>query len=694
MRLAVLCSVLIAAVASADLPSPRLDRLFPLGAAAGSTAEVEVSGADLDEPKVLLFDHPGIKTEPLTDRKFKVNVAADVPEGTYDARVAGKHGVSSPRLFAISHGLAEVLEKEPNDEPATAQMIGVNSAVHGTSDGNKDDLFKFPAKKGQRIVLDCQAGKLDSMLDATMTLAASDGKLLASSRDYNGRDPLIDFVAPADGEYFVTVHDLSYRGGFPYRLVVTDRSHVEAVFPRAVQAGRPQSVTVYGRNLGPGSRPSAWKVGDLALDEMEETVTAPADVLARGFFRFTDHPTTHSVLPTAATATLTGFQVRGVPMLVTGDPVTREVEPNDDPKHPQPIRLPAVVAGRFDRERDADWYEFETPADGSYSLEVYCERVAGRADPYLVVVDDKDNRVSELDDFGPRDNAFDGHLRDPSGIVNLNGKKKYRVLVQDRYRRGGARYQYVLTVRKSVPDFDVAVIHSQNPGPSGMTVRKGGAAYLDVILQRKGGFNGPVTIAAEGMPKGLHMAPTTIPSDSRGAVVLWADGDVPDFVGPVRLTATGVAESVTLTREVRPYTRVWPQPEMNSSRPTRELVVAVAGVAPFGLRPRADRIEVTAGQKTAVKYQLDRAAGFTGPVTIAPLAFPGSIKANQVTIADGKPETTVSFDVATGTRPGEYTLVVRGQAQVPVEGAKGRANTLAALPARPVTLVVRPAGKK
>jgi hypothetical protein len=692
MRFAVLCLVLLPTLAAADLPSPRLDRLFPLGAAAGSAVEVEVSGADLDEPKALLFDHPGIQANSLKDRKFKVTVAADVPEGTYDARVVCKHGVSSPRLFAVSHGLNEVLEKEPNDEPATAQSVAINSAVHGTSDNNKDDVFKLPAKKGQRIVLDCQAGKLDSMLDGTLTLTATSGKLLATSSDYNGRDPLIDFVAPADGDYFVSIHDRSYRGGFPYRLVITDRPQVESVFPRAIQAGKPQTVTIYGRNLGPGSKPSTWTIGGMPLEEKEETVTAPADVLARGLFHFTDHPTTHSVLPTAATATLTGFQVHGIPVLVTSDPVVREVEPNDDPKHPQSISLPAVVAGRFDKERDADWYEFDVPADGPYSFEIYCERIAGRADPYLVILDDKDNRVTELDDFGPRDNAFDGHVRDPSGIVNLSGKKKYRVLVQDRYRRGGARYQYVLVVRKPVPDFDVEVIHSQNPGPGGTTIRKGGAAYLDVILQRKGGFNGPITIDAEGLPKGLHATPTTIPNDSRGVFVLWTDADAADFVGPIRLFATSA--DPTLTREVRPYTRVWSNPDMGSSRPTRDLVVAVAETAPFSLRPTSERVEVTAGQKVDVKYLLERSAGFAGAVTVTPLNFPGSIKANQVSIADGKVEATLTFDVAGGTRAGEYTLAVRGQAQVPVDGPKGKMNTLVTLPARPVTVVIRPAEKK
>lgn len=688
---------LFATVARAELPSPRLDRLFPLGASAGTSVEVEVQGADLEEPKALRFDHPGITAEAMKDRKFKVTVAANVPEGTYDARIVCKWGLSSPRLFVVSHGLTEILEKEPNDEPATAQTIAVNSAIHGSTDGNKDDVFKFIAKKGQRVVLDCQAGKLDSLLDATMTLTAGDGKLLASNGDYNGRDPLIDFIAPADGEYFVNVHDLSYRGGFVYRLVVTDRVQVDSVFPRAIRAAGPQAVTLYGRNLGAGSKPSAWRVNDVALDEKAETITTPGDLLARGEFRFSDHPTTHTVLPTAATATLTGFQVHGVPVLVTNDPVTLEAEPNDDPKKPQSIALPAVVSGRFDRERDADWYEFETTDGGNYSFDVYCERIAGRADPYLVVIDDKDNRVNELDDFGPRVNAFDGHLRDPAGTINLNAKKKYRVLVQDRYRRGGARYQYVLTIRKAIPDFYAAAIHAQNPGPGGTTVGRGGAVYLDVILNNREGFNGPVTIAADGLPKGVHAMPTTIVSDTRGTFVLWAEADAPDFTGPIRLTAAAKSGDTTIVREVRPHTRVWSSPDQNSSRPTRDLWIAVGDKAPYAIKPANDRVEVIAGQKVELKLQLERIwPDFKGQLTVIPLSFPGPIKMNQVSIAEGKSEATIAIEVQAGTRPGEYTLAVQGQAQVAYmkEGKGAKSNTLVSSPSRPFTVLVKAPAKK
>jgi hypothetical protein len=112
-------------------------------------------------------------------------------------------------------------------------------------------------------------------------------------------------------------------------------------------------------------------------------------------------------------------------MLVTDTPVTLEEEPNNDRDHAQPLTLPAVVSGRFDKERDVDWYAIDPTDTGPYSFEVYCERIAGQADPYLVVFDDKDARIAELDDFGISTGAFAGNIRDCSGVVNLTAKKKY-----------------------------------------------------------------------------------------------------------------------------------------------------------------------------------------------------------------------------------------------------------------------------
>src|SRR5262245_25444969 len=199
--------VSVAAAARAELPSPRLDRLAPLGASAGSSVQVEVQGADLDDARTLLFDHPGLHAEFVKDRFFRVTVAKDVPAGTYDARLVGRWGVSNPRLFAVSHGLVEIAEKEPNDSIEQAQPVPVNCAINGTSDNNRDDIFRVAVKKGQRLVIECQAQKLDSPLDATLTLTDATGRQLTANGDWFGRDPLIDFTAPADGDYFVNVHD-------------------------------------------------------------------------------------------------------------------------------------------------------------------------------------------------------------------------------------------------------------------------------------------------------------------------------------------------------------------------------------------------------------------------------------------------------------------------------------------------------
>jgi hypothetical protein len=695
----------VVVTARAELPSPRLDRLTPLGTSAGSSVEVEVQGADLDDARTLLFDHPGLRAEFVKDRFFRVTVASDVPAGTCDARLVGRFGVSNPRLFAVSHGLSEVAEKEPNDSIEQAQPVPINCAVNGTSDNGRDDIFRITLKKGRRIVIECQAQKLDSPLDATLTLTDSSGRQLAANGDWFGRDPLLDYSATADGDYFVNVHDLSYRGGQPYRLIITDRPHIENVSPRVMQDGKPAALTAFGCNFGPAGRPSAWRLQDRLLEEFPFSVSAPPEILGLGAYRFIEHPTTHSVLPTAATCTLTGFQVQPrigdtlsdpVPLLVVNTPVTLEAEPNDTPETAQKLIVPAVVSGRFDRERDADWYEFTTDADGAYSFEVYCERIGGRADPFLVIVDDKGSRVNELDDYGHRMNAFDGHLRDPSGMVNLSGKRKYRVLVQDRYGRGGARYQYVLTIRKPVPDFYVAAIHSQNPGPGGTTIRRGGAAFLDVIIHYQDGFNGPVTITAEDLPKGLHAAPTIVRGNNNAAVVLWADADAPEWVGPVKLIATGKRGDTPIRREVRPYTRVWNAPDQNSSRPMREQIVAVRESAPFALQFVQDRVEIEAGKKADVTLKLDRRwPDFTAALTVQALAAPGPLKVPDTQMPAGKNDVVVPVQVQAGAAPGEYTLVVRGQGQVPFakDAKAAKANSLVTIPSRPLTVVVRPAAK-
>ena len=83
---------------------------------------------------------------------------------------------------------------------------------------------------------------------------------------------------------------------------------------------------------------------------------------------------------------------------------------------------------------------------------------------------------------------------------------------------------------------------------------------------------------------------------------------------------------------------------------------------------------------------------FTNKVTVQPLAPPGNLKVAEAEVAAGKDEASVKVEVPPGTPSGEYTLTVLGQAQVPYgkdPKAAQKPNVLVALPARPVTFVVR-----
>src|SRR5262249_31152158 len=145
--------------------SPRLYTIIPGGAKVGSTVELTFTGLDTDYPEQLRFGHPGIKAEPVQPTetpdpkkpapqvtKFKVSVAPDVPVGAYDVRLVGKFGVSNPRTFVVGD-LAEVMEKEPNNDVEQAQRVDLNSTINGSMTNPTDvDYYVFKGTKGQRVV--------------------------------------------------------------------------------------------------------------------------------------------------------------------------------------------------------------------------------------------------------------------------------------------------------------------------------------------------------------------------------------------------------------------------------------------------------------------------------------------------------------------------------------------------------------
>jgi hypothetical protein len=699
-----------ASAARADLPTLRFLKLFPTGANAGTQLEIEVGGAEFDTVDSLRFDHPGLQAKRIASGRFQLTVAADTPVGTHDVWAVGKYGISNPRLFAVSHGLADVANREPNNSIDQAQPIEINAAVNGATDPN-GNFYSFQARKGQRVICDCLAQRLMSIesrgvsAEIFLTLWSQAGQMLARNDHYYGNDPFLDYEFTEDGSYILELEDLNYASNKAYRLQISDGPHVDSIFPRAVEPGVSTDVTVYGQNLGPGSKPSSWQSSGPRLEERVWALTLPKDSQALPF-QFSDHPTGLAFPVTCSTVRMHGAQIRpdwgggslnAVNLLSAWTRPVDESEPNDDRDHPQGIAASAVVNGRFDQPRDVDWYKVHVEETSKYSLRVYCESLGGRADPLLKIEDDRGNRLIELDDQSFGGQMADGRNRDPIGLVDLQAGQDYRIMVKDLHGRGGARAQYVLSLRKAEPDFFAMAWtpHITLGGVGncrGTTLRRGGGDFV-LVAAVHDGVPCPVTIAADHLPAGLHAAPCHLRgmSNATGAIVVRADVDAADWVGPLQFTATAQVDGRTIRRPVTPCTA----PDANSGgRPMREFMAAVRNSSPFSLRCVPASLTVVPGGQVELKFIAIRHwPQWQGRIEIQNTAYSTLpvVFANQL-IRPQETETSGLLQIPKQAEPGTYTICFQGIATVPIsrDAASKTEEVTAYEPSLPLTITVAP----
>jgi hypothetical protein len=685
----------------AQLPLARLDRVFPLGGCAGSDVLIDISGRDLDDVKTLHFDHPGLTAEFVKPNQFRVKIAAETPPGTYDLRAVGTYGISGSRLFAVSRGLTEVLEKEPNDTPEKAQDVPMNAAINGHSDNNGDDFFRFLARKGERVTIDCQAFRIDSTLRASMTLSDSAGKELAQSEPYYHRtDPLLDFIAPADGSYVLRIHDATFSGGLPYRVIVSNRPQIESVFPCAAIAGETVELTVFGRNLPGGTPAPEWTIRGLPLEKLTVPFTMPKDPESANRFDFRNHLPSPSLSARGVQFFPRGLEhaLNPATILLADFAVTREKEPNDSADKAQEITLPTVVSGRLDKAGDIDWYSFTAKASKPIAIELYCERLEMPGDLFVIITDDAGKELATFDDHGINYNALAQFNRDPVGAFNPPKDGKYRVLVQDRYGKGGARFQYALRMGVSEPDFYPVVFHETPNQPTCPLVGRGGSGFYEVCINRWNGLAGSVTFEAEGLPPGVTCRPVHVSPQTQFAnMVFTAAPDAPEWAGTIRLKAHATVDGKRIERAVRCCQRRWPIDNINTSRICRDIGLAVRGKAPYVVKMPSGEVTVAAGGSLETKATVERLwPEFKGKLQLNGLNLPPGFGIAAVNVPEDKTEATVKITVAPNVPPGTYTLDLRGDGQVPFtrDAKTGSKPVRVANPSTPLTVVVTAAAKK
>jgi hypothetical protein len=121
----------------------------------------------------------------------------------------------------------ELVEQEPNHEPAQANRLSVPGGITGRFEkSNELDYFVFAGKKSEKLLIEAHTLEHNSPTLVYLVLKDAKGKTeLARSNPQltPPTDQRIEFTPPADGDYLVEVQHLNYQGGpsEAYRLTVT-----------------------------------------------------------------------------------------------------------------------------------------------------------------------------------------------------------------------------------------------------------------------------------------------------------------------------------------------------------------------------------------------------------------------------------------------------------------------------------------
>ncbi len=695
--------ILAASRLEAQLPQPQLNSIYPPGGKAGDEVEVQITGKDLEEAQQLIFSHQGISATPKmtepddvlpeprpVDNQFIVKIDSNVPAGIYEVSAVGRYGISNTRAFAVSK-VDQLLATGDHGSREKAMEVPVGATVFATVNRDQINYYKIQAKKGQRVLVECCAERIDSQLDGSLRLYGPDGRELRTVHNTEHSDPVLDFEAEQDGQYTIGVHDFVYNGGSShfYRLSVSSSPWIDFVFPPAGQPGSNEQYTIYGRNLPGGSPVEGLKVDGMPLQQMKVNIALPGDAggqagkspLAPPYTAFVDTFSYQLDSPQGPS--------NPVAIGLAKAPVISEQESNDDGASANSVSVPCEYVGQLYPTGDADWISFEAKKGETYWLDLISHRLGAGTDPVLLIEQVKgegDNvnvsRVAEVDDVaapqvGNAFTPFDTGTRDAWYKLDVKEDATYRVMVRDLYGtgRGDPRFVYRLHISKAQPDFRLAAYPEpikvgNGFRPAGVVLRRGGAAVVNLRLDRQHGFQGDVAISCEGLPAGVTCSETTVGgSINRAALVLTAEENAAAWAGSIRIVGKANVDGSQVTRTAVAGTIIWEsqnaQQQPIGGRTSRTIPLAVVDkeTSPAGISiGEGQLIETSLGGKVEWPIKLARRNDFKGDLKLSPVGLEKNFGAKDTTVKgdNGKFELAL---INNQIKAGTYTFYLRGQAK-------------------------------
>lgn len=671
----------------AQLPVARLTSVFPSGAQTGTTPILTVQGSDLDGPERLVFSDPRIFGIPSTNgpAQFQVVIPPDARPGVLDVRFVGRFGISNPRAFVVD-SLPEMQAGPDHRSTNQAFELPLDTIVNGRATANARTWFRTRFVANQRCVYQVQSRSIDSRLEPVLTLQGAAGNELA--RSHRG---FLEFQAAAEGFYLLALHDVTFRGGddFTFRLVASTGPYLDAAMPGALDPGKAQPVTLYGRNL-PGGKPSAFSgIDGRPLESREVTLEAPEPEA------FGD---TASPRPSAATSPGTWWRWateshRSNPLFFAASlgSTSPMVDAGDSPL--RTIQPPVELWSRFGSRQKPGGVTLEARKGEIWWIEVFSERLGFNTDPQVVVqraIKHSDGTGGWVDvaDFQDLDSNFGtpGYpttSRDAAGRVEIPENGLYRVTVLDAFHALATqpRLPYRLVIHTPVPHFQL-VMHpvappsadpNQRPAHAWTTfLRRGETIPIRVLAFRREGFDGEIELSATNLPVGVTATPTRLYAGQNTAtVLLQASDDAPPWVGAISVDGRSGNGAEMLRRRASAASILWNVGDFNIepvlSRPTRGLYAAVSAheSAPVVLAAGASSsIEAEEGAAVSIPLRIARQGEFKGELKLKTYGHPELEKLGELVVPANATNATLEIKLSERKLPvGRHSLYLQGLTQ-------------------------------
>ena len=523
--------------------APGLGYVYPPGAAAGTTVEVRLGGYDWTPDTQFFVHDPRVKLEILGppgevlmpespywfgQKSFatafplprevpaRLTIPADMPPGAIEWQAANANGSTGVGSFLVGTG-PEVIEDFACAKPQRLAKIPVT--ISGRLGRIEEvDRYRFSTPQDGPVTCELRS-RLGRPFNGVLEIRDTGGQLLADVADTQGVDAVVTFTANAGDEYTVSVHDVDFRGNlaFVYRLSIRQGPRLLAAIPAAGQRGETRQVEFVGIGIASGQS---------KVESLVEEVTFPMEPSV-DFFSYQLHTPFGTSQP--------------FPLLISDVP--ESVEPAEQSGEAHRLDAPGAVTGVLDRRGDRDRYRLEVKKGETWKISLEVQRLGSPLDPVLTILGPDGAEVAKNDDLaGTVDAGVDFTAPSDGG---------YELVVSDVSGTSGTR---VATYRLMAQRRDCLPAGFTLEAPRNINLPLGGKAEVTVKVQRRGGWNEPLSLQITGLPVGVSAPDDLVIAADQGElkIPLESAEDATSVAAPVTIVATGRVDGEHVTQILPP----------------------------------------------------------------------------------------------------------------------------------------------